>query len=102
MKDLDLVGLATDGKRLFAQVTFAPLQHAQWKMDRLKKYRSEERPYLVLFCGVDTCTVIDDIIVFPISTAFQAFTSTPRGKLWLEYAGGKRSLRKIVEGAGAA
>lgn len=91
MKDLDLLGLATDGKRIFAQVTFAPFKQATRKIGRLSQYKSGDGSHLILFCDIDKTTVIDDVTVFPIGTVFQVFTSTDSGRLWLQYAGSKRS-----------
>jgi len=95
MKDVDILGLATDGKRIFAQVTFASFKQATWKMARLRKYKSAGGSHLILFCDIDSPTVIDDVTVFPIGTVFQAFTSTDSGRLWLECAGSKPSSRMV-------
>ncbi|MGD0201836.1 MAG: hypothetical protein ABSD27_13885 [Bryobacteraceae bacterium] len=91
MKDLDLFGFATDGRRVFAQVTFAPLEQAARKMAALRKYASPDGSHLILFCDIDRPTVIDNVTVFPIRVAFQVFTSTDAGRLWLKYAGPKCS-----------
>jgi hypothetical protein len=95
MKDLDILGLATDGKRIFAQVTFVPFQQATGKMAGLRTYRSAGGSHLILFCDIDRPTIIDEITVFPISTVFQAFTSTDSGRLWLKCAGSRPSSRMV-------
>jgi hypothetical protein len=38
MKDIDICGLASDGKKIFAQVTHHTLSDAKWKLDRLRPY----------------------------------------------------------------
>jgi len=89
MRDIDIIGVATDGKKLLAQVTFAPLSTVGWKIERLQPYRDPKRAHLLLFCDCDKSqkqdrvTVQDGVTVFPIQTAYDAFVSTPLGRLWL-------------------
>jgi hypothetical protein len=54
---------------------------------RLSKYKIGDGSHLVLFCDVEKLSVVDGIIVFPIRTAFQLFTSTESGRLWLKMRG---------------
>jgi hypothetical protein len=84
MRDIDVAGIAEDGKTLLAQVTFSPLSTAQWKIQRLVPYRDPKRAHLILFCSCDAQTIQDGVAVFPIEHAFSTFTSTKLGKLWLE------------------
>src|SRR5207247_6026751 len=50
MRDIDIVGIASDMRRLYAQVTFASLSTAAWKLQPLQPYRDTQRNHLVLFC----------------------------------------------------
>jgi hypothetical protein len=86
MKDIDIIGIAKDGKRIFAQVTFAPFEAVYWKLNRLRHYKSEDGDHLLLFCDVEKSQVTSGITIFPIITAFDRFTSDGPGKLWLEQA----------------
>jgi hypothetical protein len=81
MRDIDIIGVASDGKALLAQVTFETLK--AWKLDRLLRYRNPKRTHLLFFCTCPSATVQDGISVFPIQEAYRVFASTPFGKLWL-------------------
>jgi hypothetical protein len=84
MRDIDVTGLADDGKMVLAQVTFSPLSTAHWKIQRLLPYREPKRAHLILFCACDAAANQDGVIIFPIERAFTAFTATKLGELWLE------------------
>jgi hypothetical protein len=81
MRDIDITGLADDGKMILAQVTFSPLSTANWKIQRLLPYQEPKRAHLILFCACDVPTIQDGVIVFPIEGAFTTFTATELGKL---------------------
>ena len=83
MRDIDLIGIATDGKRLLAQVKLAPLSTVGWKIDRLQPYRDPKRAHVILFCNCDDTQIQDGITIFPIQDAYNAFISTRLGRLWL-------------------
>jgi hypothetical protein len=83
MKDVDIAGIAKDGKVLMAQVTYSPLEEAQWKIERLLPYK-DPKSHLVLFCRCEEPRILKAIYVFPIEKAFQVFTSTKTGKRWLK------------------
>jgi len=86
MPDIDITGLAEDGKMILAQVTFSQLSNARWKLDRLLPYQDRNRAHLVLFCACDALTNQDGVIVFPIDRAFAIFTGTKLGSLWLKHS----------------
>jgi hypothetical protein len=90
MKDIDLLGVAADGRRIFAQVTRTPFEGVAPKLNKLRKHKSREGSYLILFCDIKDRYVINNVTVFPIRTVFSQFTTTDFGKRWLEYAAGKR------------
>lgn len=87
--DIDIDGITTDGKRLLAQVTFAPLPSVMWKIDRLLPYRDPKRAHLLLFCDCTDQTKEDGVTIFPIQKAYDIFTSTRLGRIWL-----RRSARR--------
>lgn len=83
MRDIDIIGIATDGKRLLAQVTFSPLANATWKIDQLLPYRNPKRAHLLMFCDCEEPTERKGVCIFPIRRAYEVLTSTPHGKKWL-------------------
>ncbi len=84
MKDLDVLGIASDGKRIMAQVTYDPLETsgARKKLDKLKKYQSNRGVHLLLFCDSKKRSRIGGVSVFPIREVYERFCRTPVGKLW--------------------
>jgi hypothetical protein len=84
MRDIDIVGIASDAKRLYAQVTFAPLSTATWRLDPLQPYRDAQRNHLVFFCDCPEKTSEHGVTIFPIRKAYEIFTATSLGKLWLQ------------------
>jgi hypothetical protein len=86
MRDIDITGLADDGKMILAQVTFSPLSTAQWKIQRLLPYQDPKRAHLILFCACEAPTNQEGVVVFPIERAFTTFTATELGKLWLAHS----------------
>jgi len=83
MKDLDIYGLATDGKKIFGQVTHNTIKQADRKLDALKKFRTANRSYAILFCDCESLVHRDGVIVFPIRKVYSVFTRTKTGKRWL-------------------
>lgn len=90
MKDVDIYGLAKDGKRILAQVTFSSYEssEATWKLDRLKQLNDSCRSHLILFCNTeaDRIAVKDDIKIVPINTVFSRFRNSDDGSRWLSLA----------------
>lgn len=84
MRDIDIDGIATDAKRLLAQVTFSPLENCAWKIDRLLAYRDAKPTHLLLFCDCADLTEHNGVRIFPIQRAYEIFTSTTHGKQWLQ------------------
>lgn len=93
MKDLDFVGIATDGKPIFAQVTFSDPAAAVLKSERLRKYDDGRGCHLLMFCSTEKLSRDDRIMVIPLSMVFAEFTSTKAGKKWLEYTLRQRESR---------
>jgi hypothetical protein len=82
MKDLDILAIASDGKRIMAQVTHYSLEASMEKLEKLKKYQSGRGSHLLLFCDCKRWTRIDAVTVFPIREVYERFSKTPAGKLW--------------------
>jgi len=86
MKDIDIAGLAPDGSRILAQVTYQRIANCQWKLDRLITYRDAGIRHLVFFCGCDSAETRGGVLIFPIQKAFEIFSASPLGKQWLGFA----------------
>jgi hypothetical protein len=86
MKDLDIYGLAADGKPLFAQVTYKVADHAAGKLDRLRPYRDERGSHLILFCRAQAIETVDGILRVPIDRVWAEFGATDLGRTWLDRA----------------
>jgi hypothetical protein len=83
MKDLDIFGLATDGRKIFAQVTHDSLEQAMWKLKALQKFKKSGRGHLVLFCDCGKQEHQNSVMIFPIREVYRSFVATPTGKRWL-------------------
>ena len=81
MKDIDILGLASDGRRIAVQVTFGA---AKWKLERLRPFVSDDC-HVILFCEAPTVTESDGITIVPLKTAFDVFRATPAGRRWLKH-----------------
>jgi hypothetical protein len=82
MKDVDVYGIALDGKRLFAQVTFGGSEAVHEKFERLRKYAVEDA-HVLLFCDIATIRKTDGIFIVPMTLVFSAFCATRFGQTWL-------------------
>jgi len=84
MKDLDILGIASDGKRILAQVTHLSWNSskAQAKFEKLKKYWSKKGVHLLFFCDCDSRMKRDRVMVFPIHKVYDRFIKMPIGKIW--------------------
>jgi hypothetical protein len=83
MRDLDILGLADDGRLLFAQVTKSALQDATGKVSALQQYATRG-DHLVLFCD-SPATQLSAVTVYPIREVFNYFTRTSDGEAWLKH-----------------
>jgi len=85
MKDLDIVGIAQDGKRIMAQVTYSSKGSGtvDWKIERLLDY-ADDSSHLLLFCDCDQQHVDAGVTFVPLNQVFEAFSNTPAGAKWLK------------------
>jgi len=85
MKDLDILALALDGKKILAQVTYAhrDSNEGSMKLQRLKHYANQSACHLILFCDCDSHSVVDGVTIFPLEEVFSLFTKWGHGQDWL-------------------
>jgi hypothetical protein len=83
LKDVDFVGIATDGKRVFAQVTYSALHNVAWKLDKLRQFVDPNKAHVVLFCSCDAPSVQDGIHIFPVEEVFRTLNSLEWGQHFL-------------------
>ena len=86
MRDIDILGIAVDGKRLLAQVTFGGLADVTWKIERLRQYRDPKRAHLVLFCRCEEQMTKDGVKFVPIENVYRDFSGILSGKRWLKWS----------------
>lgn len=82
MKDVDIIGLEENGKRVIVQVTYS--FEPQWKIDRLKKYRNEADTDLILFCKTDNPREIEGVKVYSLEKVFKTYSESEVGRKWIE------------------
>lgn len=82
MKDIDILALAADGKRIYCQVTHLSLNAAQPKLRRLADNVADAN-HAVLFCDCDQIDSLTDVVIYPIALAFEQFRATPSGAAWM-------------------
>ena len=82
---MDFVGIATDGKRVFAQVTSSLLHHAidNGKLDSLRQFVDPNEAHVVLFCSCDTPSVQGGIHIFPVEEVFHTLNGLEWGQHFL-------------------
>jgi hypothetical protein len=83
MKDLDILGISDDNKKIFAQVTHLNIRNIGWKKNQLKKYSNKDS-HLILFCDCTNITKDENITIFPIKIAIETFLSSQAGKYYKE------------------
>lgn len=82
MKDVDIIGLAENKKRVIVQVTYS--FEPQWKINNLKKYSGEGDTELIIFCKTQNPRRSDGVLIYSIDEAFNRFCNTEAGRNWLE------------------
>lgn len=81
MKDVDILGIADDNKKIFAQVTFSKIDNISHKINHLKLYRGS-KTHLIMFCDCHKTMVVDNVIYFPIKKAIVSFFASSPGRLY--------------------
>lgn len=82
MPDVDICGVAEDGKLLYAQVKFDSKDHDQRVRDLSDRYGDAEC-HLILFSGTTHLKLSDRVLQVPLADAYKQFCSTKRGSEWL-------------------
>lgn len=85
LRDVDVYGVAADGCLLLAQVTLSQEHAVEWKAEALRRYAGSDA-HTVLFCQCDAPSVTSGVMIYPIGRAFERFTATDAGMLWLDAA----------------
>jgi hypothetical protein len=88
MKDVDIIGITSEGKKFFAQVTHHNVRSADPKIKALKKFSPPDQ-YVILFCQCEQRHERDGIIIFPIEEVFSTFRTRPWCDAWTNFALGK-------------
>jgi len=83
MKDLDLLGLALDGKQICAQVTYSPIEKIRHKMERLRAYAGSDT-HLLMFCSATELASKDGVHIIPLECVFDWVTNSEWGGRWLD------------------
>ena len=85
LRDVDVVGVSAGGRPVHAQVTYLTIGRAGGKLQRLGHY-ADATSDAVLFCRCDAPSQRAGVYVYPIGRAFDLFTSTEVGRVWLDIA----------------
>lgn len=83
LKDIDLVGIASDGKRIFAQVTYSNISDVAWKIKRLHQFVSSKKSHVILFCQCDAHSIEAGIHIFPVQQVFRTLNRHAWGRKFL-------------------
>ncbi|MFY9233187.1 MAG: hypothetical protein WAO58_01880 [Fimbriimonadaceae bacterium] len=89
MKDIDIAGLASDGSRIYAQVTFSGGKTSLNKINKLRDYAAG-RCHLILFCECEKPTMWGSIHAIPLSLVYDSFCESDLGAAWLRAASGRQ------------
>lgn len=81
MRDVDIVGIADDGKLLYAQVKFDHKAH--YAADLLRLYGHADA-HLVLFSAIEQNDLSGKVRQVRLGEVFERFCCTPRGAEWLK------------------
>jgi hypothetical protein len=75
MKDLDLVGVAKDGRRIFGQVTYYRDDSKEFyeKRTKLQKFKGHKGAHLILFCDSERSRTGDGMTVLSIREVYPIF-----------------------------
>jgi hypothetical protein len=83
MKDLDLLGLSSDGKRICAQVTYKSIEEIGHKLNSLKAYVGSNT-HLLMFCSATEVANRDGVQIIPLEWVFDWVIASEWGGRWLE------------------
>ena len=97
MRDIDVLGLASDGQPLFAQITYSDASNVAWKRDRLRPYVG--KGHCLLFANAPTISVERGVTIVPLALVFDQFAASIYGEHWLAAARGNPLVASDPESA---
>ena len=86
LQDVDIYGLATDGNKLFAQVTFLDRHASYQKKTKLAKYH-DGTAHLIMFCRCQVREVEDNVHFVPVESDVLNWLARNQNYASLCYAG---------------
>lgn len=86
MRGIDIYGIRRSGKRIFAQVTYKPIEECDGKFDALHQFGGGDEDALLLFCECSKLHTRDGVKVIPLRMVYDKFVATPTGKVWIKRA----------------
>lgn len=81
MKDVDIVGLSTNGQTIVCQVTFLKRNECATKIAALKTYGGMHHP--LFFCNEPALAIVDGVKIVSMQKVFDNFVATNAGQTWL-------------------
>jgi hypothetical protein len=84
MPGIDILGLATDGKRLLAQVTYKPIHDARDKLGALRAASDATDAHRLFFCQAPAIAQEDGVTVVPVALVEELFRSSAYGERWFD------------------
>lgn len=86
MKDIDILGITSDGKTVCAQVTYKTFNEDQLKINKLKPYLNEHVK-TIYFCRCENHIIKEGHHIFPLQVVFDEFCKkTECGRRWFDRA----------------
>ncbi len=83
MKDIDIYGVATDGRLIFGQVTYLEYEQTSGKRERLRQLRDATDSHRILFCRTAKPGVVDGVSVVSLDQVLAHFQTSASGQRWL-------------------
>jgi hypothetical protein len=76
MRDVDILGVGIDGRKILAQVTMHNLGQGAKKLERLREARGSSEEHLVMFCDCEHPQQQDGVSIFPVRKVFKLLRSS--------------------------
>jgi hypothetical protein len=84
LRDIDIYGLQSCGRRVLAQVTFLPFTESKRKLNALNRFREDGDVDLIFFCLSTAAREHDRVKIVPLEQVFNSFTETSAGQRWIQ------------------
>lgn len=82
MRGIDILGIAEDGRPVYAQVKFDDKEHY---LSELRKLCEDVDAHVVLFSGIARSDLGGPVLRISLGEVFQHFQATRRGAQWLQH-----------------